>query len=68
MFKLAFIKKVLKNLFVFLATKYAAELIVKIVLDALEKQAAKTKTKIDDEFVAKLRQDEAELIKILSGK
>lgn len=64
----AFLIKVLKGLAIHFATKYAAELVVKASIEALEKAAAKTATQVDDVLVAKVKADQAELVKIISGK
>lgn len=64
----AFFMKVLKGLAIHFTTKYAAELVVKAFIEALEKAAAKTATQVDDVLVAKVKADQAELVKIISGK
>lgn len=64
----AFIIKVLKGLAIHFATKYAAELVVKSAIDAMEKAALKTETLIDDELVAKIKADQSTIISIVSGK
>lgn len=64
----AFLTKVFKGLAIHFATKYAAELVVKAAIEALEKAAAKTATQVDDLIVAKIKADQAELVKIISGK
>ncbi|WP_423186788.1 hypothetical protein ACO1PK_00815 [Alishewanella sp. d11] len=64
----AFLIKVFKGLAIHFATKYAAELVVKASIEALEKAAAKTTTLVDDELVAKVKADQAEIIKIIGGK
>lgn len=64
----AFLIKVLKGLAIHFATKYAAELLVKAAIEAMEKAAARTTTTIDDEIVAKVKADRDAIIKIVSGK
>lgn len=63
-----FLVKVLKGLAIHFATKYAAELLVKAAIEAMEKAAARTTTTIDDEIVAKVKADRETIIKIVSGK
>ncbi len=64
----AFLIKVLKGLAIHFATKYAAELVVKAAIEAMEKAAVRTTTTIDDEVVAKVKADRETIIKIVSGK
>ena len=64
----AFLMRVLKGLAIHFATKYAAELLVKAAIEAMEKAAARTTTTIDDEIVAKVKADRDAIIKIVSGK
>ncbi len=64
----AFALKVLKGLAIHFATKYAAELLVKAAIEAMEKAAARTSTTIDDEIVAKIKADQQTIIRIVSGK
>lgn len=63
-----FLIRVLKGLAIHFATKYAAELLVKAAIEAMEKAAAKTTTQLDDLLVAKVKADQEEIIKIISGK
>lgn len=64
----AFMIRVFKGLAIHFATKYAAELLVKAAIEAMEKAAAKTSTQLDDLLVAKVKADQQEIIKIISGK
>lgn len=58
---------VLKTIAVNFAVKYAAELLVKHMIAAAEKAAAKTSTLIDDDVVAKLKADQDFIIKTING-
>lgn len=64
----AFLIKVLKGLAIHFATKYAAELLIKAAIEALEKAAAKSTTEVDDILVAKVKADREVLVQIISGK
>lgn len=64
----ALLLKILKGLAVHFATKYAAELLLKATIEALEKAASKSTTEVDDILVAKVKADREELINIISGK
>ncbi|MCB5226214.1 hypothetical protein JAO78_005230 [Alishewanella sp. 16-MA] len=63
-----FLIKVLKGLAIHFATKYAAELLVKAAIEAMEKAAKRTSTLMDDELVAKVKADKETIINIVSGK
>lgn len=63
-----FLIKVIKGLAIHFATKYAAELLVKAAIEALEKAAAKSTTEVDDILVAKVKADREVLVQIISGK
>lgn len=58
---------ILKTIAINFAMKYAAELVVKHVIEAAEKAAAKTSTKIDDDVVAKLKADQQFIIATING-
>lgn len=58
---------ILKTIAINFAMKYAAELVVKHVIAAAEKAAAKTSTEIDDDVVAKLKADQDFIIKTING-
>ncbi|MAD75149.1 MULTISPECIES: hypothetical protein [unclassified Arsukibacterium] len=64
----AFLLKVVKGLAIHFATKYAAELLVKAAIEAMEKAAKRTSTVIDDEIVAKVKADRDTIISIVRGK
>lgn len=64
----AFALKAIKGLAIYCAKKYAAELLVMAAIEAMEKAAAKTNTQIDDHIVARIKQDQKEIINIISGK
>ncbi|MEO3879282.1 hypothetical protein [Rheinheimera fenheensis] len=64
----AFLLKVLKGLAIHFATKYAAEMLVKVAIEAMDKAAKKTETTIDDELVAKVKADQEAIVAIVGGK
>lgn len=62
------ILKSLKVLLLRLATKYAAELLVKHLLVKLEELASRTDNTIDDDLVAVLKKEQVMVIGALNGK
>ena len=58
---------VIKAILVRMATKYAAELLVTHTIKALEKAAANTSTTIDDELVAKFKDEKEFIVKTINS-
>ena len=58
---------VIKAILVRMATKYAAELLVTHTIKALEKAAANTATTIDDELVAKFKDEKDFIVKTINS-
>ena len=58
---------VIKAILVRMATKYAAELVVTHTIKALEKAAANTATTIDDELVAKFKDEKDFIVKTINS-
>lgn len=54
-----------KGIFMHLATKYAAELLFDFTLTTLEKAAAKTETKFDNELVTKVANERDIILAII---
>jgi hypothetical protein len=50
-----------------MATKYAADLVVTHTIKALEKAAANTSTTIDDELVAKFKDEKDFIVKTINS-
>lgn len=50
-----------------LVKKYAAEMVLDFTLEALDKVADKTETKLDNELVAKVREERAMILQIIKG-
>ena len=58
---------VIKAILVRMATKYAADLVVTHTIKALEKAAADTATTIDDELVAKFKDEKDFIVSSING-
>jgi hypothetical protein len=58
---------VIKAILVRMATKYAADLVVTHTIKALEKAAADTATTIDDELVAKFKDEKDFIVSTING-
>lgn len=63
-----FILSGLKFLGLYLAQKYAAELVIKHTLNKLEELAKRTDNQIDDDMVAVLKAEQTVIVKAISGK
>ncbi|MEE2025045.1 hypothetical protein [Alkalimonas mucilaginosa] len=58
--------KTAKAILLHLAIKYAAELLVKNVIAAAERAAARTETDIDDQVVAALKAEQHVIIRLIN--
>lgn len=56
-----------KALLMYMARKYLASLMFDVLIEALEAGAKKTKTKIDDELVAKIKADKSNIIAVIKA-
>ena len=57
-----------KGILMHLATKYAAELVTKHAIIALEKAAADSETMIDDDIVAAIKKEQGYIVSAINGK
>lgn len=57
-----------KGVVIHLATKYAAELVVKHTISALKKAAADTASTIDDDVVAAIEKEQQYIVSSINGK
>jgi hypothetical protein len=57
----------IKVILVRMATKYAADLVVTHTIKALEKAAANTSTTIDDDLVAKFKDEKDFIVKTINS-
>lgn len=64
----AILISLVKMIFVRLATKYAAELVMKHTIIALEKAAANSETTIDDDIVAAVKKEQEFIVGAINGK
>jgi uncharacterized protein YutE (UPF0331/DUF86 family) len=58
--------KAAKAILIHMAVKYAAELVVRNVIDAAERAAASTETNIDDQIVAALKAEQSVIIGLVN--
>ncbi len=59
--------KIFKGIIIHLATKYAAELIVKHTIVALEKAAKSSSTIVDDDIVAVIKKEQDFIVAAING-
>ncbi len=64
----AILISLVKGIIVHLATKYAAELVMKHTINALEKAAADSKNTIDDDIVAAVKKEQQFIVNAINGK
>lgn len=64
----AILISLLKGVVIHLATKYAAELMMKHTIRALEKAAADSENTIDDDIVAAIKKEEGYIVAAINGK
>lgn len=57
-----------KGVVIHLATKYAAELVLKHTIAALKKAAADTATTIDDDVVVAIEKEQQYIVSSINGK
>lgn len=64
----AILISLLKTILIRLATKYAAELVVKHIVTALEKAARDSVSSIDDDIVDAIKKEQAFIVDAINGK